>query len=227
MTAKAFVVGVTCQQNGCTDEATVIVHWPGQDTAMCAKHSVRAHVVAGAMGFVLSCTAIVALCLALLTACGGSHHATSTSAPDKPSKLAHVGDGHSASDAGGQASSGHAGHLGNVVGLADAGSPAVDAGMGDAGDASADSEPLDASTDMGTAGKPSMSGTGGMEARDAGMLPEPEPCKPGIDPSCHVCPHPVAPRCCSQCQCMQYSDGCVERISGQLFYPATASGCGC
>lgn len=40
--------------------ATQIVHWPGQDSAMCDKHAEQAKRIGAAMGIVISCSVILA-----------------------------------------------------------------------------------------------------------------------------------------------------------------------
>ena len=42
---------MTCQQNGCTEEATRVVYWPGKETRQCEPHAAKAKALGRFMGF--------------------------------------------------------------------------------------------------------------------------------------------------------------------------------
>lgn len=220
---------VMCESDGCNNEAINRVHWPGKDVRLCAVCSIRAHRVARHMGFELSVTpllqVVTLLCLLMGVACSGSHHMPQAGDAGDPAKLARAGGGRA-----GQSGSGRAdGGAGRVSLLRDAGESPRDAGEV--------TDPLDAGELATDAGDPTSDAGNPPQMADAGLVADSgtnhapdantKPCTPGVDPDCHACPHPVAPSCCSQCQCFKYADGCVERLSGSVFYPATASSCGC
>ena len=50
---------MTCNQKGCTEEATHIVHWPGQSTSQCEKHTNALIKLGKHMGLDVVATAIV------------------------------------------------------------------------------------------------------------------------------------------------------------------------
>jgi hypothetical protein len=50
------LIPMLCNCDECPDLAMANVHWPGQDTPMCSKHTKHAQQIASSMGFYLTFT---------------------------------------------------------------------------------------------------------------------------------------------------------------------------
>jgi hypothetical protein len=177
-------------------------------------------------------TTFVLLVLApLLACCSGSHPPQSTNDAGKPARLASAGGHYLDSGTGRVELVGKAGQ-GGAVGDAGFDASRLDSGN-DAGSDAGSNAGSDAGLDTADAGMPSM-GSGGspgsMATGTGGMMAKP-PCKPGIDPGCHVCICAMTAGCSSlgscptQPSCIRYADGCTEQPWSGGTYAQCSPGC--